>query len=64
MIVTEKLYKEDGTPVYVRFGNVLQLVLLKIKDWQEELKELWAAPVKADTSGVFELPIILVWYRM
>jgi hypothetical protein len=53
----EKLFKDKGTPVYVRFGNALQLVLLNIKDWQQELKELWAALVKADTSGVLELPI-------
>jgi hypothetical protein len=53
----EKFYKQYGTPVYVRFGNALQLVLLNIKDWQQELKELWAALVKADTSGICELPI-------
>lgn len=53
----EEINKDRGTPVYVRFGNALQHVLLHIKDWQQELKELWAALVKADTSGVFELPI-------
>jgi hypothetical protein len=50
----EKLYKETGTPVFVRVGLVLQLVLLNIKDWQQELKDIWAAHVKADTSGVYE----------
>jgi hypothetical protein len=53
----EELYKEKGTPVFVRFGIALQLVLLNITDWQQELKELWALHVKADTSGIYELPI-------
>jgi hypothetical protein len=53
----EKLLKDNGTPVYVRFGIALQLVLLNIKDWQQELKELWALHAKSDTSGIYELPI-------
>jgi hypothetical protein len=53
----EKLYKQYGTPVYVRFELALQHVILDIKDWQQELKELWAALVKADTSGIYELTI-------
>jgi hypothetical protein len=57
LIVTEKLFKEYGTPVFVRFGIALQHVILDIKDWQQELKELWAVHVKADTSGIYELPI-------
>ena len=52
-----KLYKERGTPVSVRFGLVLQLVLLNIKDWQQELKDIWAAHVKLDTSGIYELTV-------
>jgi hypothetical protein len=55
--VAEKLFKQSGTTIYVRFGLALQLVLLNIKDWQQELEELWAAHVKADTSGIYELPI-------
>jgi hypothetical protein len=53
----EKLFKVNGTPVFVRFGLALQLVLLDIKDWQHELKEIWAEHVKLDNSGVYELPI-------
>jgi hypothetical protein len=53
----EKLYKQYGTPVYVRFELALQHVILDIKDWQQELKELWAVLVKSDTSGIYELPI-------
>jgi hypothetical protein len=53
----EKLYKQYGTPVYVRFGLALQHVILDIKDWQQELKELWAVLVKSDTSGIYELII-------
>jgi hypothetical protein len=53
----EKLYKQYGTPVYVRFGLALQHVILDIKDWQIDLKELWAVHVKSDTSGIYELPI-------
>jgi hypothetical protein len=51
----KEIYRDTGTPVYVRFGLALQLVLLNIKDWQEYLKEIWAA--KSDKSGVLELPI-------
>jgi hypothetical protein len=57
LITTEKLFKEYGTPVFVKFGIALQHVFLNIKDWQQELKELWALNVKADTSGIYELPI-------
>ena len=53
----DKLYKDRGTPVYVRFGNTLQVVLLNIKDSQEELKEIWGEHLKGGSSGVFELPI-------
>jgi hypothetical protein len=53
----EKLYKQNGTPVFVRSGLALQLVLLDIKDWQQELKDIWAEHVKLDTSGVYELPV-------
>jgi hypothetical protein len=57
MSIVTKLYKQNGTPVSVRFGLALQLVLLKIKDWQLELKEIWAEHVKLDNSGVYEVPI-------
>jgi hypothetical protein len=53
----KEIYRDTGTPVYVRFGLALQLVLLNIKDWQQELKEIWVALVKADTSGLYEFPI-------
>jgi hypothetical protein len=57
MNLTTKLYEHNGTPFHSRFGLALQLAFLNGKDWQQELKELWAALVKADTSGVLELPI-------
>ena len=53
----EKLYKETGTPVFVRVGLALQLVLLNIKDWQQELKDIWATHIKLNTSGLYELPV-------
>jgi hypothetical protein len=53
----EKLFKEYGTPVYVRFDNALKLVLLNIKDWQHELKDIWAEHIKLDNSGVYEVPV-------
>jgi hypothetical protein len=57
MLATSKIYKENGTPVFVHFGLELQRVLLTINDWEEELKEIWAAHIKLDTSGVYELSI-------
>jgi hypothetical protein len=50
----EKLYKQYGTPVFVRFGLDLQHVILDIEDKNQELKDIWAWYVKADTSGVYE----------
>jgi hypothetical protein len=43
--------------VLVHFGLDLQRVLLNIEYWEEILKEIWAADVKADTSGTYELSI-------
>jgi hypothetical protein len=50
----EKLFKQDGTPVSVRFGLDLKHVILDIEDKDQELKDIWALHVKADTSGVYE----------
>jgi hypothetical protein len=54
---TKKLYKHNGTPVFVHFGIELQRVYLTIDDWQQELKDIWAAHLQADNSGAYELPI-------
>jgi hypothetical protein len=56
MTITKKLFKQSGTPVFVRFGLYLQ-VILKIKDWQQELQDIWAVNLKVENFCLYELPI-------
>jgi hypothetical protein len=57
MILTTKLFKQNNTPVSVRFGLAFQLVLLNIKDWKLDPIDIRPAHLKTVLSEVYELPI-------